>query len=213
MLPCSSKKRTYGPFRLGVFSKPLGVIAIIGGVFIVWVGLQPPTSILISYFLGIIGLLLVGWFVSNAGASPGRRSAKPLLRARQQHILEEETAVGEVTSQPSKNEKQVPASLTNGDLSMKLSLFMMPLHTMNRLYLTTLEEDIEAFLLAEELGFDEGWVGEHYSSDIEQISSPLIFLALYQRADQEYETRYRRGAACRSIIRRSLPRIPPCWTI
>ncbi len=60
---------------------------------------------------------------------------------------------------------------------MKLSLFMMPLHSMNRPYQATLDEDIEAFLLAEELGFDEGWVGEHYSSDIEQISSPLIFLA------------------------------------
>lgn len=60
---------------------------------------------------------------------------------------------------------------------MKLSLFMMPLHVMNRPYHVTLEEDIEAFMLAEELGFDEGWVGEHYSSDIEQISSPMIFLA------------------------------------
>lgn len=60
---------------------------------------------------------------------------------------------------------------------MKLSLFMMPLHTMHRSYPDTLKEDIEAFLLAEELGFDEGWVGEHYSSDIEQISSPMIFLS------------------------------------
>jgi alkanesulfonate monooxygenase SsuD/methylene tetrahydromethanopterin reductase-like flavin-dependent oxidoreductase (luciferase family) len=60
---------------------------------------------------------------------------------------------------------------------MKLSLFMMPLHTMNRPYRVTLDEDIEAFLLAEELGFDEGWIGEHYSSDIEQVSSALMFLA------------------------------------
>ncbi len=60
---------------------------------------------------------------------------------------------------------------------MKLSLFMMPLHTMNRPYQATLDEDIEAFLLADELGFDEGWIGEHYSSDIEQISSSMMFLA------------------------------------
>ncbi len=60
---------------------------------------------------------------------------------------------------------------------MKLSLFMMPLHTMNRDYPITLDEDVEQFKLADELGFAEGWIGEHYSSDIEQVSSPLIFLA------------------------------------
>jgi alkanesulfonate monooxygenase SsuD/methylene tetrahydromethanopterin reductase-like flavin-dependent oxidoreductase (luciferase family) len=60
---------------------------------------------------------------------------------------------------------------------MKLSLFMMPMHNMNRSYPLTLDEDIEQFTLADELGFEEAWVGEHYSSDIEQISSPLVFLA------------------------------------
>ncbi|HVY99729.1 MAG TPA: LLM class flavin-dependent oxidoreductase [Dongiaceae bacterium] len=60
---------------------------------------------------------------------------------------------------------------------MKLSFFMMPMHNMNRNYAATLDEDIEAFKLADELGFAEGWVGEHYSSDIEQISSPMMFLA------------------------------------
>jgi alkanesulfonate monooxygenase SsuD/methylene tetrahydromethanopterin reductase-like flavin-dependent oxidoreductase (luciferase family) len=60
---------------------------------------------------------------------------------------------------------------------VKLSLFMMPLHTMNRPYPATLQEDIEAFMLAEELGFDEGWIGEHYSSSIEQVSSAMMFLS------------------------------------
>lgn len=60
---------------------------------------------------------------------------------------------------------------------LKLSLFMMPMHAMNRDYPVTLDEDIEAFKLADELGFEEAWIGEHYSSEIEQISSPLVFLA------------------------------------
>ena len=60
---------------------------------------------------------------------------------------------------------------------MKLAFFMMPLHNMGRDYLTTLKEDIEAFKLADELGFTEGWIGEHYSSEIEHITSPLVFLA------------------------------------
>src|SRR4051794_40552324 len=53
----------------------------------------------------------------------------------------------------------------------------MPMHALNRDYPVTLDEDIEAFKLADELGFEEAWIGEHYSSEIEQISSPLIFLA------------------------------------
>lgn len=60
---------------------------------------------------------------------------------------------------------------------MELSFFMMPLHTPQRDYATALEEDIEAFKLADELGFAEAWIGEHYSAYIEQISSPLVFLA------------------------------------
>ncbi|WP_428032133.1 LLM class flavin-dependent oxidoreductase [Ancylobacter sp.] len=60
---------------------------------------------------------------------------------------------------------------------MLLSFFMMPLHSVNRHYPTALAEDIEAFKLADDLGFEEAWIGEHYSAEIEQISSPLMFLA------------------------------------
>ncbi len=60
---------------------------------------------------------------------------------------------------------------------MKLSLFMMPMHNMGRDYDVTLDEDIEQVKLADELGYEEVWIGEHYSSDIEQISSPMMFLA------------------------------------
>ncbi len=60
---------------------------------------------------------------------------------------------------------------------MKLSYFMMPVHNLGRDYHATVEEDVEAVLLAEELGFEEAWVGEHYSSAVEQITSPMMFLA------------------------------------
>jgi len=60
---------------------------------------------------------------------------------------------------------------------MELGLFMMPLHHPQRDYLTVLEEDREAVILADQLGFGEVWIGEHYSSKPEQITSPLIFLA------------------------------------
>jgi amino acid transporter len=93
-----TKNRSYGPFRLGIFSKPLGFIAIIGGVFIIWVGLQPPTSILISYFIGIFALLVVGWFAVERRRFPGPPQGEAAVRARQKRIIEEEMAVGEAAS-------------------------------------------------------------------------------------------------------------------
>lgn len=60
---------------------------------------------------------------------------------------------------------------------MQLGYFMMPLHHIDRDYQQTLEEDIEAIVLADELGYTEAWVGEHHSSKVEQITSPLVFHA------------------------------------
>jgi len=60
---------------------------------------------------------------------------------------------------------------------VKLSFFMMPLHSMDRNYHTTLMEDVESVVLADKLGFEEVWIGEHYTCTIEQVSSPLMFLA------------------------------------
>ena len=60
---------------------------------------------------------------------------------------------------------------------MKLGLFMMPLHDPKRNYTQVLQEDREAILLAERLGYDEAWVGEHYSCTTEPIPDPLQFMA------------------------------------
>ena len=60
---------------------------------------------------------------------------------------------------------------------MKLGYFMMPLHHIDRDYHETLQEDMEAIIWADELGYSEAWVGEHYSSAVEQITSPLMFHA------------------------------------
>ena len=60
---------------------------------------------------------------------------------------------------------------------MRLGLFMMPLHPPTRDYHEMLEEDFEAVLYADALGFDDVWIGEHFSSMTEPITSPLMFLA------------------------------------
>ena len=67
----------------------------------------------------------------------------------------------------------------NGEaaVSVKLGMFMMPFHHPSRDYATTLEEDREAIVLADRLGFSEVFVGEHFTSWSERISSPLMFVS------------------------------------
>ena len=52
----------------------------------------------------------------------------------------------------------------SGRRTMRLGLFMMPLHPPTRDYHQMLEEDLEAVVCADRLGFDDVWVGEHFSS-------------------------------------------------
>ena len=60
---------------------------------------------------------------------------------------------------------------------MKYSTFMMPLHPPGRNVTETLQEDREAILLADRLGFSEAYVGEHVTDAAETVTSSLIFLA------------------------------------
>ena len=56
-------------------------------------------------------------------------------------------------------------------------LFMMPLHPPQRPMHETLAENTEKSLLADRLGFNELWIGEHFSATSEPIPSPLMFMA------------------------------------
>jgi alkanesulfonate monooxygenase SsuD/methylene tetrahydromethanopterin reductase-like flavin-dependent oxidoreductase (luciferase family) len=60
---------------------------------------------------------------------------------------------------------------------MKLGFFTMPIHPLGRDWRETLREDQEAFLLADELGFTEAYVGEHVTDLAENITSCIVFLA------------------------------------
>ncbi len=60
---------------------------------------------------------------------------------------------------------------------VKLGMFTMPFHHPSKDYAQLLEEDRQAVMLADRLGFSEAYVGEHFSSWSERITSPLIFLA------------------------------------
>lgn len=60
---------------------------------------------------------------------------------------------------------------------MRLGLFMMPLHPPGPPMHVHIEEDTRKSLLAEELGFHELWLGEHFSAISEPYPSPLMFMA------------------------------------
>jgi alkanesulfonate monooxygenase SsuD/methylene tetrahydromethanopterin reductase-like flavin-dependent oxidoreductase (luciferase family) len=60
---------------------------------------------------------------------------------------------------------------------MKLGMFMMPLHPPGRNAWETLAEDRAAVLLADRLGFDEAFVGEHVTDLAENVTSSMMFLA------------------------------------
>ena len=60
---------------------------------------------------------------------------------------------------------------------MRLGMFMMPVHPPARSFTDTLAEDEEKSLLADRLGFNEMWLGEHFSATTEPIPSPLMFMA------------------------------------
>ena len=60
---------------------------------------------------------------------------------------------------------------------MKLGFFTMPIHPLDKGWRLSLREDREAFLLADELGFTEGYVGEHVTDKAENITSCIAFLS------------------------------------
>ncbi|MSP67563.1 MAG: LLM class flavin-dependent oxidoreductase, partial [Alphaproteobacteria bacterium] len=78
---------------------------------------------------------------------------------------------------PASAAARVPPEHKRGTTAMKVGMFAMPMHDPVRPYLQTLREDQEAVRLADRLGYSEFWVGEHFTSKAEQITSPLIFLA------------------------------------
>ena len=60
---------------------------------------------------------------------------------------------------------------------MDLGFFTMPIHPLGKDWRNSLAEDREAFLLADELGFTEAYVGEHVTDEAEQVTSCTMFLA------------------------------------
>ena len=101
---------TFGPFRLGVWSKPFAVISIIGALILCYAGTQPPFNpIILPLFpdlpvplnwltnplVFIAVALIIGWFVSEGRRFKGPPIGDEIAR-RQAALLVAEKAVGEI---------------------------------------------------------------------------------------------------------------------
>ena len=62
-------------------------------------------------------------------------------------------------------------------MAVELGMFTMPFHHPSRDYAAILEEDRDAVILADQLDFSEVFVGEHFASGSERVTSPLMFLS------------------------------------
>lgn len=60
---------------------------------------------------------------------------------------------------------------------MQLGFFTMPIHPLDKDWRQSLREDQAAFVLADELNFAEGYVGEHLTDQAENITSSTLFIA------------------------------------
>jgi alkanesulfonate monooxygenase SsuD/methylene tetrahydromethanopterin reductase-like flavin-dependent oxidoreductase (luciferase family) len=60
---------------------------------------------------------------------------------------------------------------------MRLGYFTMPMHPLHRDWAETLQEDRQAIILADRLGFHDAFVGEHLADKVENITNSMMFLA------------------------------------
>jgi len=60
---------------------------------------------------------------------------------------------------------------------VRLGYFAMPMHRPGRPWMATLNEDREAVILADRLGFYDAFIGEHLTDDLENVTNSMLFLA------------------------------------
>jgi alkanesulfonate monooxygenase SsuD/methylene tetrahydromethanopterin reductase-like flavin-dependent oxidoreductase (luciferase family) len=79
--------------------------------------------------------------------------------------------------QPPQDKNAAATLLAAAEKRMKLGYFTMPVHPPARSYVETLKEDREAFILADRLGYSEGYCGEHLTDAAENIPNSMMFIA------------------------------------
>ena len=64
---------------------------------------------------------------------------------------------------------------------IKSGIFIMPFHDSAKPLAQAYDEDMELVIRADELGFDEFWIGEHHTMAYENMPMPELFIAAAMR--------------------------------
>lgn len=83
-----------GPFNLGMWSKPIGVLAVLGGGVLAFVGFQPPYALVGKFLAGTMVFLVAVWFLFERKRFPGPPLSEADVAKRQAEIAAEEAALG-----------------------------------------------------------------------------------------------------------------------
>lgn len=78
---------------------------------------------------------------------------------------------------------------------MKLGYFTMPMHPEDRSPTETLQEDREAIILADRLGFHDAFVGEHLTEKTENIPNSM---EISSRSRPRHSATWTSGAGTRA---------------
>ena len=58
---------------------------------------------------------------------------------------------------------------------MDVGLFAMPLHPPGSNITQTLDDDLDMLITLEQMGYSEAWIGEHFTTQWENIPAPDLF--------------------------------------
>jgi amino acid transporter len=83
-----------GPFNLGVWSKPVAILAVIGGAVLAFVGFQDPYQLVGEFLVVVVIALVVIWFAFEKRRFAGPPLTPEAVAARQAEIAREEAALG-----------------------------------------------------------------------------------------------------------------------
>jgi alkanesulfonate monooxygenase SsuD/methylene tetrahydromethanopterin reductase-like flavin-dependent oxidoreductase (luciferase family) len=73
--------------------------------------------------------------------------------------------------------RDIPIFQGKGVIELKLGLFLMPSHPPERSLYDATQWDLEVIRHADQLGFSEAWIGEHFTAAWEPIPAPDLLIA------------------------------------
>ena len=77
---------------------------------------------------------------------------------------------------------------------MRLGYFAMPLHPPGADPATTMDGDLAQLATLDRLGYEEAWIGEHFTAQWENIPCPDLFIARALGMTHARDPRHRPGA-------------------